>query len=56
MPRLSKIYSLGLTQAQLDFVDINPSKDTPLYLDPFAVSIKDDPWSAKCHQHITSFF
>lgn len=56
MPRISKIFGLGLKQAQLDFVDIDPKKDTPLFIDPFALSIRGDPWSETCHQYITSFF
>lgn len=56
MKRFSELFGIGLTQAQLDFVDIAPSRDTPLFIDPFAISLKEDPWSLECHQHITHFF
>ncbi|MCL4677711.1 MAG: hypothetical protein KJ017_03850 [Alphaproteobacteria bacterium] len=54
--RFSEIYSLGLDQPQLDFVDITPEADTPLFIDPFAISIKEDEWSQRCNQHIVHFF
>jgi hypothetical protein len=54
--RFSEIFKLGLEQPQLDFVDITPALDTPLFIDPFAISIKNDPWSVTCNQHITHFF
>lgn len=54
--RFSEIFELGLEQPQLDFVDITPSRDTPLFIDPFAISLKEDAWSERCHQHITHFF
>ena len=52
----AQIYELGLEQPQLDFVDIAPDSDTPLFIDPFALSIRKDAWSERCHQHITHFF
>lgn len=27
-----------------------------MYIDPFALSIKQDDWSVRCTQHIVSFF
>jgi len=54
--KFSEIFSIGLEQPQLDFVDIAPSEDTPLFIDPFAISLKGDEWSETCHQHITHFF
>ena len=52
----AQIFGLGLEQPQLDFVNITPESDTPLFIDPFALSIRTDAWSEKCHQHITHFF
>ena len=43
-------------QAELDFVDIELNGDTPLYVDPFALSIRKDDWSMRCTRHIVSFF
>ena len=40
----------------MDFVDISPDIDTPLFIDPFAISLKNDSWSEACHQHIFHFF
>lgn len=56
MRRFSQLFGINLDQPQLDFVDITPSRDIPLFLDPFAISIKGDVWSAECHAHITHFF
>ena len=56
MRRFSNIFGINLEQAQLDFVDITPGRDTPLFIDPFAISLKQDQWSEACHQHITHFF
>lgn len=56
MKRFSEIFGIQLEQAQLDFVDITPDRDTPLFIDPFAISLRQDEWSELCHQHITHFF
>ncbi|KAB7610422.1 hypothetical protein F9L33_14065 [Amylibacter sp. SFDW26] len=56
MPRFSQVFSLSNSQSELDFVDIELNKDTPLYLDPFAIQLKSDDWSAVCIDHIRSFF
>jgi hypothetical protein len=56
MARFSKIFGIGLEQPQLDFVDIDPSRDTPLFIDPFAISLREDGWSTSCNEHITHFF
>lgn len=46
----------NLSQAELDFVDVDVTTDNPLYLDPYAIQIRDDEWSASCGDHIRSFF
>lgn len=53
---ISKIWGLGKSQAELDFVDIDVSKDTPLYLDPYALTSRKDSWSNKCEDLVVSFF
>ncbi len=56
MPRFSVIFGLSNSQAQLDFVDILTETDNPLYLDPYAIQIRDDQWSGQCGDLIRSFF
>jgi hypothetical protein len=40
----------------LDFVDVNTSQDNRLYLNPYAIQIRDDAWSSECGDAIRSFF
>lgn len=56
MAKVSVIFGLSNSQAELDFVDIDTATDTPLYLDPYAIQIRDDEWSEKCGDRIRSFF
>ncbi|TBZ07835.1 hypothetical protein [Rhizobium leguminosarum] len=56
MARFSKVFKLPGNQSTFDFVDIDLSKDTRLYLDPYAIQIREDEWSAKCGDYIRSFF
>jgi hypothetical protein len=56
MPQFSKFFSLKLTQHQLDFVDVNNERDTPVYVDPYAIEIRDDIWAERASGHIRSFF
>jgi hypothetical protein len=54
--RISEIFGLGKTQPELDFVDIDVTQDTPLFLDPFFLSIRQDNWSLESTRTIKSFF
>jgi hypothetical protein len=54
--RFSQAFGIDKAQAELDFVDIKLDEDTPLYVDPFALSIRKDEWSERCTGHIRSFF
>ncbi|MBB2713085.1 hypothetical protein N2597_03200 [Rhizobium sophoriradicis] len=56
MAQFSKVFKISGNQSTFDFVDIDLSKDTRLYLDPYAIQIREDEWSAKCTDHIRSFF
>ncbi len=56
MPKISRIFRLGKSQRELDFVDIDPNKDTPVYLNPFTFSVRQDPFSVDAFRTITSFF
>lgn len=54
--QVSKWGKLGKTQAELDFVDVDPKRDTRLFVDPYAIEIKGDAWSRECGRYIRSFF
>lgn len=56
MPKFSKHFSLGLSQRELDFVDVNSNRDTPVYVDPYAIEIRDDVWAATASENIRGFF
>ncbi|NQY27558.1 MAG: hypothetical protein HRT92_10345 [Piscirickettsiaceae bacterium] len=56
MPHFSEIFNINRTQAELDFVDITPGSDTRLYLDPYALTTRDDDWSIASHEMVISFF
>ncbi|BDY15421.1 hypothetical protein Sulfitobl28_13910 [Sulfitobacter pontiacus] len=56
MAKFSKYHGLKASQAQLDFVDVNSSQDTPVFIDPFAIEIRSDPWSNDCAEAIRVFF
>lgn len=54
--KISEIFQLNKSQAELDFVDIDPTLDTPLFLDPFFLSKRKDNWSHEATLTIRSFF
>lgn len=56
MASFSSFFKLNKTQAELDFVDIDINLDTPLYIDPYALTTRDDEWSIQCHQLVVSYF
>ncbi len=56
MPRFSEYFSLGRSQAELDFVDVSNEFDTPVYVDPYAIEIQNDIWAAKASNFIRIFF
>lgn len=49
-------FGLRFTQAEVDFVDVDLETDTPLYVCPYAIEIRDDEWSGQCGDLIRSFF
>jgi hypothetical protein len=53
---ISRYFNLGKTQAELDFVNVDTDRDTPVFVDPYALEIKEDQWSNRCADHIWSFF
>lgn len=54
--KISEIYHLNKSQAELDFVNIDPEEDLPLFIDPFFLSKKQDNWSIEATLTIRSFF
>lgn len=54
--RLSEHFKLGKSQAELDFVDIDPDRDTPLYVDPHLISVSQNPFAERCHSNLDGFF
>lgn len=56
MPRFSRHFQINAPQSQLDFVDVSTSYDTKVYVDPYAIEIRDDVWSGQCSELIRSFF
>jgi hypothetical protein len=54
--RISEIFGLNVRQAELDFVDVDIDRDTPLFLDPFVLSTRTDPWSVQASNTVRSFF
>lgn len=54
--RVSTYYKLNATQATLDFVDVRIVGDTPLFIDPLAISQIDAPWENSCTAAIQSYF
>jgi hypothetical protein len=56
MAKISRIFKLNKTQRELDFVDIDPRKDTPVYLNPFVFSARTDRFSTDASRTVESFF
>ncbi len=56
MPKVSEFFALGHGQPSLDFVDTHSERDVLLFVDPFAISLRNDAWSNLCLDHINSFF
>jgi hypothetical protein len=54
--KISQLFELEKSQAELDFIDIDTKRDTPLFLDPFFLSKRSDPWSMRATRALQSFF
>ncbi|MDN7847550.1 hypothetical protein [Burkholderia seminalis] len=54
--KISERFQLGKSQVELDFVDIDPDRDTPLYLSPHSLGYRSDAFSVEAHRTIESFF
>jgi hypothetical protein len=54
--RFSEYFGLRAAQHELDFVDIPLETDIPLFVDPYAISVRDDPWFVECNNIIVDYF
>lgn len=54
--RISTRFKLGVSQYQLDFVDIDTSKDLRVFIDPHFLAQRSDRWSVSATASIQSFF
>lgn len=54
--RVSESYGLDLSQAELDFVDVDTVRDSPLFIDPRALLLYHDEWGEWCISLIQEFF
>lgn len=53
---VSKFYSLDRTQDDLDFVDVDISQDTPVFIDPRALRMCNSTWGHECVSLVQNFF
>jgi hypothetical protein len=58
MPRkyFTEQFKLGLTQPEVDFVDIDLNGDLPLFIDPYFLAQRTDAWSYAASRTIRNFF
>lgn len=56
MARFSQHFQLGKSQGEVDFIDVRLDRDNPLFVDPFAVSLRSDRWGADAHGLLVAFF
>jgi hypothetical protein len=54
--RIAEEFNLGLSQAALDFVNVDSSTDARLFVDPRALRLLPTPWGHECVSLIQSFF
>jgi len=54
--KISERFNLNKTQHELDFVDIDPSSDLTLFIDPYYLSTNIDQWSLEATDIIHDFF
>ena len=47
---------LSAPQSELDFVDVDVARDTPLFIDPLAIRQLPDDWGHECVAYIQDFF
>ena len=56
MTRISEHFALGVSQPQLDFVDVDLATDTEVYVDPHAIRGLRTQWGAECAALLRLYF
>jgi len=56
MAKISTIFGLARSQSELDFIDIDISKDNLLFVDPYRISQSSSSFSIEANKRINSFF
>lgn len=54
--RFNAHFQLNRSQAELDFANVAVDADLPLFIDPFAIAQRSDPFSVECHDTLYDFF
>ena len=54
--RVSERYKLGMTQSQLDFIDVDTWTDVPVFIDPRALLLFDTEWANDSVALVKHFF
>jgi len=56
MAKVSEHYGIAAKQASLEFVDVDISDDTPLFIDPTALRLIGTPLTRECTHLVQTFF
>ncbi len=54
--KIGEIFTLNKTQHELDFVDVDIEKDKSVFIDPFFLSTRNQPWCLDASRTVKSFF
>jgi hypothetical protein len=54
--RISRKFNLAHSRAEFDFVDVDINHDLPIFVDPYFLACRTDPWSVEASRTIRSFF
>lgn len=55
-PRFTEHFGIQKSQHEVDFVDILPDTDLPLYIDPYAFKVGTSDFAATCNNLVIDFF
>lgn len=54
--RVSEFYQLGVTQPSLEFVDVDVTGDTRVFVDPHAFTAMESDWARECVSLLQDFY